>query len=196
MRYPPEQKSETESRILQAAARSFREKGSGYNGIGAVMRKAGLTKGGFYRHFESKDDLYARAVERAFEEMAGKMVQVAGSAPPGRALQAIIETYLSLGHVESPGTGCVISTLGPEFSRQPMAVRKRVNRALMKYRERLLQFIPGSTDQEKRERFALIFPAMAGLLMTARALVDASARKDILSAGKAFLIKSFVPEPG
>ena len=95
MRYSPEHKAQNHENILSVAARSFREHGGDSSGIGTVMKKVGLTKGGFYRHFKSKDDLFVEAVARAFDEMGSGMVEVAKSAPEGQALRAIIERYLS-----------------------------------------------------------------------------------------------------
>src|ERR1700761_6400455 len=130
MRYSMEHKAQNHENILSVAARSFREQGGDSSGIGTVMKKVGLGKGGFYRHFESKDDLFVEAVARAFDEMGRGMVEVARSAPEGKGLRAIIEFYLSERHANAPGMGCVVSTLGPEFSRKPLAVRKRIETAL------------------------------------------------------------------
>src|SRR5579863_4408841 len=105
MRYSAEHKAESHEKILSMAARSFREHGGDSSGIGTVMKKVGLTKGGFYRHFESKDDLFVEAVARAFEEMGKGMLGVARSVPEGEALRAIIEYYLSPTHVNAPGSG-------------------------------------------------------------------------------------------
>jgi TetR/AcrR family transcriptional repressor of nem operon len=102
VRYPAEQKADTHEKILAAAARSFREHGSDANGIGRVMKELGLTKGGFYRHFKSKGDLYAAAVARAFEEMGNHTVALAETAPKGQELRAIIENYLSIEHANHP----------------------------------------------------------------------------------------------
>ena len=84
MRYPPEHKAETHEKILSVAARSFREHGGDSSGIGKVMKKVGLTKGGFYRHFGSKDDLFVEAVARAFDELGRSLLEVAKSAPEGQ----------------------------------------------------------------------------------------------------------------
>src|SRR6201987_4970008 len=102
MRYPPEQKAETHEKILAVAARSFREHGSEINGIGQVMKELGLTKGGFYRHFASKGDLYTAAVARAFEEQSNRLVAVAEAAPKGAELRTVIEQYLSAKHLSAP----------------------------------------------------------------------------------------------
>src|ERR1700741_1865002 len=106
MRYSPEHKAQNHENFLSGAALTFREQGADASGIGTVMKKVGLTKGGFYRHFESKDDLFVEAGARAFEEMGNGMLEVAKAAPEGHALRAIIERYLSTPHVNSPGMGC------------------------------------------------------------------------------------------
>lgn len=103
MRYPAEQKAETHEKILATAARSFREHGSERNGIGQVMQELGLTKGGFYRHFDSKGDLYAAALARAFEELGNRMIAVAEAAPEDKRLRVMIEDYLSAKHLNTPG---------------------------------------------------------------------------------------------
>jgi TetR/AcrR family transcriptional repressor of nem operon len=145
VRYSLEHKAQSHERILSVAARSFREHGADTSGIGTVMKKVGLTKGGFYRHFKSKDDLFVEAVARAFDEMGRGMLEVASSAPEGQALRAIIEHYLSARHASSPGMGCVIAALGPELARKPADVRKRIDASREAYRERVLPFIPGKT---------------------------------------------------
>src|SRR5919108_1055363 len=168
MRYSPEHKAQNHENILSVAARSFREDGGDSSGIGTVMKKVGLTKGGFYRHFESKDDLFVEAIARAFDEMGRGMLEVAKSAPEGQALRAIIERYLSTRHANSPGMGCAFAALGPELARKPLSVRKRIEASREAYRERLLPFIPGQTRAEKVAKFDLLFPSMAGGVAAAR----------------------------
>src|SRR4051794_30857659 len=165
MRYSAEHKARSHEKILSMAARSFRERGGDSSGIGTVMKKVGLTKGGFYRHFKSKDDLFVEAVARAFDEMGRGMVEIATSAPEGQALRAMIEYYLSARHANSPGAGCVLSALGPEFARKPLPVRKRLEASLEAYRERLLPFVPGQTREEKLATCRVLFSSMAGVLM-------------------------------
>ena len=173
------------------AARSFREHGGDSSGIGTVMKKAGLTKGGFYRHFGSKDDLFVEAVARAFDEMGRGMLEVANSAPEGQALRAIIERYLSTRHANSPGMGCVFAALGPELARKPLAVRKRIEVLREAYRERLLPFVPGQTREDKLAKFELLFPGMAGVLTAARLKLSLQARERMLSEARKFFIKHF-----
>jgi TetR/AcrR family transcriptional regulator, transcriptional repressor for nem operon len=191
MRYSPEHKAENHEKILSVAARSFREHGGDSSGIGTVMKKVGLTKGGFYRHFESKDDLFVETVARAFDQVGRSMVEVAKSAPEGQTLRAIIEHYLSACHANSPGTGCVVAALGSEFARKPLSVRKRIEASLETYRERLLPFVPGQTREEKLAKFGVLFASMAGVLTMARVTSDPRRREWMLKEARSFFVKSF-----
>ena len=194
MRYSLEHKAQNHENILSVAARSFRERGGDSSGIGTVMKKVGLTKGGFYRHFKSKDDLFVEAVARAFDEMGRGMVEVARSAPEGQALRAIIERYLSARHANSPGAGCVLSALAPELARKPVGVRRRIEAPLEAYRERLLPFVPGQTREEKLAKCRLLFPSMAGVLMMARVTSSPQRREQRLMEARNFFIKCFAEE--
>jgi len=194
MRYPVEQKAETHERIVDAAARSFREQGFEGQGLARLMKDLGLTHGGFYRHFESKEDLYVDAIVRGFQEVADRMMAAAARAPQGGQLRSIIEHYLSMEHLEDPGRGCILATLAADIARQHPAVRARINAAMKSYRERLLPFLPGKDDAEKRRQFIVLFPAMAGVLMTARAMTDPAVRKEILSVARRFYIKTFAEQ--
>ena len=191
MRYSPEHKAKNHENILSVAARAFRERGGDSSGIGTVMKKVGLGKGGFYRHFKSKDDLFVEAVARALDETGRGMVEVAKSAPEGQALRAIIERYLSVGHANSPGTGCVRAALGSELARKPVAVRRRIEALLEAYRERLLPFMPGQTRAEKLTKIRLLFSSMAGVLMMARVIPAPEKREQILMEARNFFIKCF-----
>jgi TetR/AcrR family transcriptional repressor of nem operon len=194
MRYSAEHKAQNHEKILSVAARSFRERGGDSSGIGTVMKKVGLKKGGFYRHFKSKDDLFVEAVARALDETGRGMVEVAKSVPEGQALRAIIDRYLSVGHANSPGSGCVRAALGPELARKPVAVRRRIEALLEAYRERLLPFVPGRTREDKQAKIRLLFPSMAGVLMMARVSSDPQKREQILMEARSFFIKCFAEE--
>jgi TetR/AcrR family transcriptional repressor of nem operon len=194
MRYSREHKAQNHDKILSVAARSFRERGGDSSGIGTVMKKVGLKKGGFYRHFKSKDDLFVEAVVRALDEMGRGMVEVAKSAPKGQALRAIIERYLSAGHANSLGTGCVLSALGPELARKPVGVRRRIEASLETYRERLLPFVSGQTREEKLAKLRLLLPSMAGVLMMARVTSAPERHEQRLMEARNFFIKCFAEE--
>ena len=194
MRYSAEHKARSHEKILSMAARSFRERGGDSSGIGTVMKKVGLKKGGFYRHFKSKDDLFVEAVARALDETGRGMEEVAKSAPEGQALRAIIERYLSVGHLNSPGSGCVRAALGPELARKPASVRKRLEVLLEAYRERLAPFLPGKTREERMAKCRLLFPGMAGVLMMVRVNTDAQTREQRLEEARKFFLKAFAEE--
>jgi TetR/AcrR family transcriptional repressor of nem operon len=194
MRYSAEHKAQSHESILSVAARSFREHGGDSSGIGTVMKKVGLTKGGFYRHFRSKDDLFVEAVARAFDERGRAIAKIAESAPEGQALRVIIEHYLSPQHASSPGSGCALSAMGPELARKPLPVRKRIEASLERYRERLLPFVPGPTREEKLAKLRLLFPSMAGVLTMARMTSDSQRREQILKEARDFFVKNFAAE--
>ena len=194
MRYSAEHKARNHEKILSAAARSFREHGGDSSGIGTVLKKVGLKKGGFYRHFKSKDDLFVEAVARALEETGRSMEEVARSAPEGKALEAIIERYLSVGHANSPGSGCVRAALGPELARKPLAVRQRIESLLEAYRERFVPFVPGQTREEKMAKIRMLFPSMAGVLMMVRVIPDPQRRAQRLMEARSFFMKCFAEE--
>jgi TetR/AcrR family transcriptional regulator, transcriptional repressor for nem operon len=194
MRYSREHKTENHEKILSVAARTIREHGGDTSGIGTVMKKAGLTKGGFYRHFASKDDLFVEALARAFDEMGNGMLEAAKAAPEGQALRAIIERYLSTGHANSPGMGCALAALGPELARKPLSVRKRIEAVREAYRERLLPFVPGQTRKEKLTKFQLLFPSMAGVLTSVRMTLSPEKREQMLIEARSFFIKCFAQE--
>jgi len=194
MRYSLEHKAQNHEKILSVAARSFRESGGDSSGIGTVMKKVGLKKGGFYRHFKSKDDLFVEAVARALDETGRGMEEVAKSAPEGKALRVIIERYLSTGHANSPGSGCVRAALGPELARKPLPVRKRIEVLLEAYRERLQPFMPGQTRDERLGKIRLLFSSMAGVLMMIRVTPDPQMREQRLMEARNFFIKSFAEQ--
>jgi TetR/AcrR family transcriptional repressor of nem operon len=155
------------------------------------MKELGLTKGGFYRHFESKGDLYASAVARAFEEQGNRLMAVAKGAQKGTELRTVIEHYLSAKHLNAPGAGCPVAALGPEIARQPLEVRKRINQAMLSHAERMTPYIQGATAEEKRDRAFLLFSGMAGALVAARAIADPQRRERMLGAARSFYVKTF-----
>ena len=189
LRYSLEHKAQNHENILSVAARSFREHGGDSSGIGTVMKKVGLTKGGFYRHFKSKDDLFVEAVARAFDEMGRGMLEIAKSAPEGQALRAMIEYYLSPRHANSPGMGCVVSPSGQSSHESPSPCENG-----LRHREKRivsgLRFVPGQTREEKVAKYQLLFPSMAGVLTAARMTLSPQKREQMLKEAKNLLSRS------
>src|SRR5882762_4178348 len=145
MRYVCGHKDLTHTRLVQTASREFRGKGVNGVSIGDLMADLKLTHGGFYRHFESKEQLLAEAVVSAFEERARIMMQAASQAKPGFELQTIIEKYLSPEHCSNPAVGCPVAALAGEVARYPRFVRLRFETAVRAYGSRLVRFAPGTT---------------------------------------------------
>jgi TetR/AcrR family transcriptional regulator, transcriptional repressor for nem operon len=169
----------------------FRERGAVGNGIGSVMKEIGFTKGGFYRHFKDRNQLYVEAVDRAFSDMGDRMLEAAKGAKKGHELEAMIRLYLSVGHLNSPAAGCVFSTLGSDIARLPVAIRRQINRSMQAYRDRLLPYIPGKTPEEKTATFSLLYPSMVGVLIIARTLADPAAQEKMLANAQDSFIERY-----
>src|SRR2546425_8562978 len=116
MRYSATHKQETRQRIIRAAARHFRSRGSEGAAIGDLMRDLHLTHGGFYRHFDSKEDLLVKAFEQGHDEIQSRIVSAVESAPKGSEVKALIDAYLSIEHCDNPADGCPVAALATEFA--------------------------------------------------------------------------------
>ena len=125
MKVSREQAAQNRERIVEAAAQLFRERGFDGIGVADLMKKAGLTHGGFYGHFSSKDDLIAEASARALTRSLADWSKVADRAS-GDPLSAVAGAYLTSRHRDNPGAGCLLAALGPDVSRQGPAVRRTV----------------------------------------------------------------------
>jgi len=181
MRVSREEAAATRERILEAASRLFRERG--YDGIGVadLMKGAGLTHGGFYSHFDSKEHLMAEASARALRASAQRWSRIAESDGTD-ALARIVRSYLSSRHRDSPGTGCAIATLASEAPRQGGTVRRAINDGLAALVDVLAGLVPGRTAKARRERALVAFSAMLGALVLSRAVDDRQLSDEILDA--------------
>src|SRR3954453_5853364 len=112
------QKEATHERIVEAAARAIRRSGYDGTGVADIMKDAGLTHGGFYAHFPSREAMLAEAADPAGRDRVAMMERIVATSPPQRAIQAMAEAYLSKAHVEGVETGCATAALGSEMPRQ------------------------------------------------------------------------------
>mgnify|MGYP000014629695 CR=1 FL=1 len=117
MRYPEGHKEETRAKIVEVAARAFREEGLEGVSVSALMKRAGLTHGGFYGHFANRDELVAEAIAAASEQTAERVFKAA------KTEEEMLDAYLSRAHLEHPEEGCVLAALGTDARRQPEVVR-------------------------------------------------------------------------
>jgi AcrR family transcriptional regulator len=171
-RTPTRSKEASHERIVDVAARAIR--GSGYHGTGVadIMKAAGLTHGGFYAHFPSRDALLAEAADRAgFESVQSLQRQAAGSAGP-RALQAMIKAYLSKVHLEDVETGCHVAALGSEMPRQVPEVRHAATRRVKETIDLIARQFPDWGQAAAHERALVTLATMVGTIVLARAVDD------------------------
>jgi len=181
MRVTREQAAQNRERVLDTAARLFRERGFAGIGVSDLMKSAGLTHGGFYGQFESKEDLMAQASARALEASLNRWHRLAGRAS-ANPLSAVTSAYLSSAHRDRPGDGCLLAALGAEASREGPAVRRAVTEGTRSYVEMLAGLVPGRSKDTRRERALATFASMVGAIVLARAVDDAALSREILQA--------------
>jgi TetR/AcrR family transcriptional regulator, transcriptional repressor for nem operon len=179
-------KEETRERILRAAARAIRK--HGYEGVGVadVMKEAGLTHGGFYAHFESRDALLAAAADQAGAESIENLTRGIAAARPGQELMALIDTYLSDRHVAAPeqGWGCAIAAAGSEVPRQQAEVRRAASRRIKDLIGLIERQFPEWGRGAAHDKAMGIAATVVGALVLARAVDDAQLSNRIRKAAR------------
>lgn len=184
MRYSREHKQETHDRIVKKASVRLREKGAHGIGVADLMKEAGLTHGGFYAHFDSREALvieaFAYAMDRSMEHWRKQSDQVA----PEKQLTQIVETYLSALHRDNPGHGCSIPSLGAEISRESPKTRKAFAGKLDEMIEMMADYIPGQPRKAARKQAIATLATMAGTMLLARIAGSSELSDEVLKAGK------------
>lgn len=189
MKVSKEQMAENRERILDAAAQLFREKGFDGIGVADLMKSAGLTHGGFYGHFASKDELMAQASARALQRLQAAWSALAheAAAHGQEPLAAIEAAYLSPRHRDAPGQGCLLAALGSDTARQGPAVRRAVTEGVRAQVDGLARLVPGRTKAAKRQRALSDYASLVGAMVLARAVDDPALSDEILHAAAAAL---------
>ncbi|HEY1424109.1 MAG TPA: TetR/AcrR family transcriptional regulator [Candidatus Acidoferrum sp.] len=191
MRYQPEHRARIRQKIVKDAARRLRAEGLGGSAVTAVMRDAGLTHGGFYKHFASKDQLVTESLREAFQQVADTLVHAAQNRQRGTAWKSIVKTYLSAEHCDHAECGCPLAALASEFARADTAMKAQILGELEKYKSRMLPFMPGRRTADKERAFLVIFSTMLGALAIARMLPHQAQRAKVLANTRDFLLRSF-----
>ncbi len=191
MRYRPEHKVEIHQKIVKDAARRFRSEGLSGSAVSAVMRDSGLTHGGFYKHFESKDELLLESLRQAFKEISERLAEAGKQSRPGTAWKAIVKAYLSPEHCDHAEWGCPVAALATELGRTDQAMKARIVAEIAKYRSRIVPFMPGRRAADKESAFLAIYSTMIGAMAMARMLPDPAARARVLANARNFLLRSF-----
>lgn len=179
MRYSTDHKVRSRERILQEASVLLRERGIDGVGLAEIMRHAGLTHGGFYAHFPSRDALVAEALSAALDQTIDRLRDLAADAPADKRLAIIVRAYLDRRHMETPGDGCVFAALGGDIGRLPLATRER----LARHHERMTELIAEALESvgRPREGAPVILATMIGSLTMARLMPDAEAGQRLLA---------------
>jgi TetR/AcrR family transcriptional repressor of nem operon len=180
MKVSREQATQNRERVLDAAAALFRQ--HGYDGIGVadLMKQAGLTHGGFYGQFESKDELVVQACARSFAASHKRWLHDIETSPD--ALGAIVTRYLSTRHRDEPGQGCTLTTLAVDAPRRGRALQRAFTDGLRPYIDMLGRLLPGRRAEIRRERALVAMATLVGAIVLARAVDDRALSEEILSA--------------
>src|SRR5262245_42988816 len=164
MRVTREQAAANREKILDVAGVLFRQRGFDGIGVADIMKRAGLTHGGFYGHFASKDDLAAEITARVLGR-EGWPERLTGSADP--SFGEVVRAYLSARHRDDPGSGCMLAAVGSDVVRQPRRVRHAFTEGLRARVEAMRALLPGSSAARKREKALAAWSAMVGGLILA-----------------------------
>ncbi|MES2491202.1 MAG: TetR/AcrR family transcriptional regulator [Pseudomonadota bacterium] len=189
MKVSREQATENREKILSAAAALFRERGFEGISVADLMKQVGLTHGGFYGHFKSKEDLMAQACTYAFEEK-----RRAWNAPLARkSEQPLVDFangYLTKQHRDNPDNGCVIAALAVDATRQGPAVRRAVTEGLKQQIEMMSLMVTGKTAAIRRDKALAAYASLIGALILSRAVDESDLSADFLRAVQEAVIES------
>ncbi|MGA4322660.1 TetR/AcrR family transcriptional regulator [Ectopseudomonas hydrolytica] len=183
MRYSEDHKAKTHQRIIDEAALRFRRDGIGATGLQPLMKALGLTHGGFYAHFKSKDDLVETALRHAAEELTATSEALAKDAE--EPLTRFIASYLSSAHRANPGAGCPLPTMSAELGQRGEA--SEITDALIRDRLALIEEnLPGD---DAVEQSVLLLSAMVGALLLSRSVKDPELSDRLLKTTRRRLIE-------
>ncbi len=184
-RYEKGHKADTHRRVVEIAARRFRSDGIDGVGVASLMADAGLTHGGFYAHFASKEALVKEALIAALASSPTLAGEEADAAAP-LDLRAYIDAYLSPAHRDKPATGCAQAALAPEIARRPRATRAAFGKAAKRLVERIAAALPGAGSPDDKLVAAYgLFALMMGSLQLSRVVLDKDLSDELLAVGRA-----------
>jgi TetR/AcrR family transcriptional repressor of nem operon len=184
MRYSREHKLETHARIVKKASVRLREKGAHGIGVADLMKDAGLTHGGFYAHFDSREALVIEAFAYAMDRSTERWRRLAEQTPPDKRLAAIVDSYLTTVHRDDPGHGCAVPALGAEIARESLKTRKAFASKLEQMIDMLAAQIPQVPPKAARKQAMATLATMLGTLVMARIAGNGEFSDEILGAGR------------
>jgi TetR/AcrR family transcriptional regulator, transcriptional repressor for nem operon len=196
MRYSKEHKQETHARIVRKASIRLREKGAHGIGVADLMKDAGLTHGGFYAHFDSREALVIEAFNYAMDRGTANWRKVVADMPPEKRLAAIIDGYLTSMHRDDPGHGCAIPTLGAEIARESPKTRKAFALKLEQMLDMIADQIPDVPRKAARKQAMAALATMMGTIVMSRIAGNGELSDEVLAAGReAVLARSTAARP-
>ncbi len=180
--------AETRERIVSGASSLIREHGLSDVSVAQLMSNAGLTHGGFYAHFESREQLVAEAIRFALAQAAQRIYlsELKNGGHPGYA--RLIERYLSTAHRDNPQSGCVLASLGSELARSSDEARTVFSEGFGALVTLLAKLSPERTPKARRAHFLTVISALSGALVLARAVSGEEASEEILLAVRTTLL--------
>lgn len=194
MRYPTDHKEATRRRILQAASEAFRERGVAATGVDEVMRRAGLTHGGFYAHFRNKSELVAEACATGFDMGQANLARIAALPTKRDRVRALVLSYLSPRHRDNAAGGCLVASLGMDASRSSGRARQGYAAALQQHRRRIAAALRLSADETENERLATaLLSQLVGALIIARSLAETPQSEAVLAQARQTALEHFAP---
>lgn len=185
MRYGKEHKEETHRKVVEAASRRFRKDGIEATGVVDLMADVGLTHGGFYAHFSSKETLVKEALAAASLKSRERLQrEIEKAREEGRdPLESVVRSYLTALHRDRPDRGCSVAALGSEIARHPRKTREAFTEGLEKTLDIIASTLPASVTTQRKERAYAIFSTMIGSLQLSRAVSDAAMSQAVIDAG-------------
>lgn len=177
MRYDAEHKQRTHQKVVHEAAKAIRLHGPDKMGIATLMSQVGLTHGGFYAHFQSKDDLIAEAISHMFDERAQALRKCTEGLPPAQGLENHIDTYLSTKHRDHRDIGCPLVALSGDLARMPPTARKRFEAGVQGMYDAVATLLEAMQHPDAEALSRSMVTEMVGAMTVARAVsTDLSAR--------------------
>ncbi|WP_445143553.1 TetR/AcrR family transcriptional regulator [Dyella sp. Tek66A03] len=184
MRYDKGHKEATRKRIIETAASRFREEGIAAVGVANLMSDIGLTQGGFYNHFESKDDLVREAIALAWQGTYERLRKALERSKHG-GIEALIDSYLSAAHRNEVAEGCVAAALSAEIARGPVSLREAFSHGAEQTTELIAGVLPGKLTPKQRRGMAMaVMSTLVGTLVMARAVNDQAMSDELLRHGR------------
>ena len=193
MRYSKEHKQETHARIVRKASVRLREKGAHGIGVADLMKEAGLTHGGFYAHFDSREALVIEAFAHAMDRSVEQWRKIAAETTPEKRLSTIIDSYVSTVHRDDPGRGCAVPTLGAEIARESAKTRKAFSAKLDQLIDVMADQIPDVPRKTARRQAMGTLATMMGTLVMSRVAGSGELSDEILAAGREAALARAVP---